>query len=309
VSQTGIYLIRNEINGKVYVGKSRWLRHRFRQHRSKLNLGKHPNAHLQAAWNLYGAERFTFQVLEHLPEGDLLLLAQREAHWSATFQATDPASGYNLTQVTPETTEVRSLESRRKQSVALTGRKLSAVHRQRMSAAQRGRKLTAQTKARLSVRAKGRVFSDEHRQHLREQRLGRKQSPEAVEKTAAAHRGQQRSDETRAKQSAALVGRPLAESTKEKLRASHQGKTLTDACKAKMSASRKGKSPTKLTDQDRAEIVRRYQAGERRADLAAEFSVRPNYVSMLAGKAQQAAKYGTEVIGIDEMWDRLGGKP
>lgn len=101
----------------------------------------------------------------------------------------------------------------------------------------------------------------------------------------------------------------MTESTKEKLRLAHQGKTLTEACKAKMSASRKGKSPTKLTDQDRNEIVRRYRRGERRADLAAEFGVRPNYVSMLAGKAEQARKYGTEVIGIDEMWDRLGGKP
>ena len=31
--------------------------------------------------------------------------------------------------------------------------------------------------------------------------------------------------------------------------------------------------------------------------------------SPTSGKAQDAAKYGVEVIGIDEMWDRLGGKP
>jgi len=59
----------------------------------------------------------------------------------------------------------------------------------------------------------------------------------------------------------------------------------------------------------RAEIVRRYTEGEKRVALAEEFGVKPNYVSMLAGKAQQAAKYGVECIGIDEMWDRLGGKP
>jgi len=28
-----------------------------------------------------------------------------------------------------------------------------------------------------------------------------------------------------------------------------------------------------------------------------------------SGKAQKARQYGTEVIGIDEMWDRLGGRP
>lgn len=31
--------------------------------------------------------------------------------------------------------------------------------------------------------------------------------------------------------------------------------------------------------------------------------------SSTSGKAEQARKYGTEVIGIDEMWDLLGGKP
>jgi len=28
-----------------------------------------------------------------------------------------------------------------------------------------------------------------------------------------------------------------------------------------------------------------------------------------SGKAQKARQYGTEIIGIDEMWDRLGGRP
>ena len=32
----------------------------------------------------------------------------------------------------------------------------------------------------------------------------------------------------------------------------------------------------------------------------------PNSTS---GKAQKARQYGTEVIGVDEMWQRLGGKP
>lgn len=32
-------------------------------------------------------------------------------------------------------------------------------------------------------------------------------------------------------------------------------------------------------------------------------------INTTSGKATKAAKYGTEVIDIDEMWDRLGGKP
>lgn len=41
-------------------------------------------------------------------------------------------------------------------------------------------------------------------------------------------------------------------------------------------------------------------------DLTILVAKDPNSTS---GKAQKAAQYGVEVIGIDEMWDRLGGKP
>ena len=41
-------------------------------------------------------------------------------------------------------------------------------------------------------------------------------------------------------------------------------------------------------------------------DLTILVAKEPNSTS---GKAEQARKYGTEIIGVDEMWDRLGGRP
>jgi hypothetical protein len=54
--KTGVYGIRNRINGKVYVGSaSKSLAGRIRGHLSGLTKGTHFNRHLQAAWNRYGA--------------------------------------------------------------------------------------------------------------------------------------------------------------------------------------------------------------------------------------------------------------
>jgi group I intron endonuclease len=64
-SETGVYYILNELNGKCYVGSTaddfitRWNRHK-----RDLKNDKHDNQHLQNAWNKYGAKNFIFVVLE-----------------------------------------------------------------------------------------------------------------------------------------------------------------------------------------------------------------------------------------------------
>jgi group I intron endonuclease len=62
--KSGIYLIRCEKSGKEYVGSSRAVRSRWQAHRSLLNKGKSPCAHLQRAWSKYGADQFSFLILE-----------------------------------------------------------------------------------------------------------------------------------------------------------------------------------------------------------------------------------------------------
>ncbi len=63
--RTGVYCIRNGQNGKVYVGStSRSLTGRQKDHLNNLRGDRHINRHLQHAWNKYGEEAFTFEVLE-----------------------------------------------------------------------------------------------------------------------------------------------------------------------------------------------------------------------------------------------------
>ena len=47
---TGIYLIRNKINNKVYIGQSRNIKQRWSRHKCDLNKGIHGNKHLQKSF-------------------------------------------------------------------------------------------------------------------------------------------------------------------------------------------------------------------------------------------------------------------
>ncbi len=58
--KSGIYIIRNKINNKCYVGSSVNIRSRLNAHYNSLLQKKHPNKHLQSAFNLFGNENFEF---------------------------------------------------------------------------------------------------------------------------------------------------------------------------------------------------------------------------------------------------------
>lgn len=64
-------------DGRAYVGGTTGLNARWRQHRSELRRGVHPNAALQSQWDRLGEAAFTFSVLEGDPPGDLAAAEQR----------------------------------------------------------------------------------------------------------------------------------------------------------------------------------------------------------------------------------------
>ena len=67
-----IYKIINLVNDKFYVGSTVCKKVRFRQHRKLLRGNRHHCKHLQAAWNKYGEEKFSFVVVEEVPDRQLL---------------------------------------------------------------------------------------------------------------------------------------------------------------------------------------------------------------------------------------------
>lgn len=91
---SGIYKIRNLLNGKVYIGQSIDINNRFRVHKNIIRSTKVFRHLLYKAFNKYGIENFEFNVIEHVE--DTNLLDQREQHWLDYYNSYNPEYGYNL---------------------------------------------------------------------------------------------------------------------------------------------------------------------------------------------------------------------
>lgn len=93
---TGIYVITNKINGKKYVGQSKDIFERWRQHEQNFRL-KLYNYVIYQAFEKYGFENFEFSILEETKIEDL---DEREKYWIKTLHTyvKDPkCQGYNMT--------------------------------------------------------------------------------------------------------------------------------------------------------------------------------------------------------------------
>lgn len=88
---TGIYKIENLKNGKIYIGQSYNISYRWIHHKSDLRGGIHHNKHLQNAWNKYGEDNFSFEILE---ECERELLNSREQYWINYYDSFN--NGYNF---------------------------------------------------------------------------------------------------------------------------------------------------------------------------------------------------------------------
>tara|TARA_Y100000114_G_C11743376_1_gene320256 strand:+ start:948 stop:1562 length:615 start_codon:yes stop_codon:yes gene_type:complete len=65
---SGVYIITNKINGKVYVGESYAIEARWVSHRSALNQERKCNPELLNDWKTYGKEAFEFKIIKELTD-------------------------------------------------------------------------------------------------------------------------------------------------------------------------------------------------------------------------------------------------
>lgn len=202
--KSGIYVITNTFNGKRYVGQAASIGDRWLTHKSQLNRGRHLSRHLQKAWNKYGADSFTFSVLEYVA-AETAALTQREQAWMDEFRPeynVAPAAATALGMKHPP----RSEEFKRRQSEQRKGFKHSAETIVRL------REIAAQK------RADGTIYrpTAEHRQKLRAS-AHLLHTPEAIEKRRAAMTGRKQSPENVAKRAAKMIGHITSEHTKKKI--------------------------------------------------------------------------------------------
>lgn len=90
----GIYKITNALNNNCYIGLSKQIKDRWKQHQNRyLNIDdKEYNKALYRAFRKYGIESFTFEILELCDEHKL---ADREIYWINFYNSYN--NGYNET--------------------------------------------------------------------------------------------------------------------------------------------------------------------------------------------------------------------
>jgi group I intron endonuclease len=93
--KSGIYKITNIVNGKFYIGSSKNIDFRWNDHKQWLRGNYHNNPKLQHAWNKYGEDKFTFEIIEET-DADQKTLFERENHYLSTLKPYERIIGYNI---------------------------------------------------------------------------------------------------------------------------------------------------------------------------------------------------------------------
>jgi group I intron endonuclease len=226
--QTGVYAIRCNVDGKVYVGSvGRSFTKRWKEHLCDLRRCGHHSHHLQNAWNKYGEGNFQFIVLERcLPDA----LLSREQFWITYYDAANQNFGYNV--------------------LPAAGSPL-------------GCKRSEETKSKISEAKKGIVpnWSPEGRRAISEASKGmwadtasRAERLEKIKKAKSL-------PAFKAKMSKAFRGRKASEETKAKMREAHKNRRkLTAEERRKRSESAK-EQWRKMSNAERAEVAKNISNG------------------------------------------------
>lgn len=69
--KSGIYMIKNKVTDKVYIGQAKDIENRWKEHVRSLNKNKHHSKKLQRAWNKNGCDNFEFKVVENVQVDEL----------------------------------------------------------------------------------------------------------------------------------------------------------------------------------------------------------------------------------------------
>lgn len=185
----GVYVVRNLIDGKVYIGQSVTLEDRLADHQRNRN----HNIYLTRAMRKHGLANFSIEVLEELAAANYSkdLLDSREMYYISLYESTDPLKGYNL-----RTGGAHGLHSE--------------ASRRRISEATKGKTKDGAPSAEAR---KGMVFTDERRRKISEAMKGNTnggfaKSEETKKKISEANTGKKRTSEEKLKMSRAKKGKP-----------------------------------------------------------------------------------------------------
>lgn len=163
MATSGIYLIRNKVNGKVYVGQSVNIEKRWAEHMKYSP--KKSKSSLKMSVIKHGVDAFELVILEQCSHE---LFDAREVHWMDHFDSIK--SGYNMVPG-GQRGRIATPEFRKQSGDYSRGKPVSKERCEKIRKANLGKTHTPETKAKLSAINKGKVKSAEaiekHRESLK----------------------------------------------------------------------------------------------------------------------------------------------
>ena len=161
---TGIYMIRCKINNKIYIGRSKNIKDRWKQHKKELRNNKHCNKNIQKDWNKYGQDNFEFNIIVECEEDKLNELERKyiNEYKSCGF-------GYNMTFGKDENgAEIHTEETRKKMSEAKKGENHPMYGKTGENNPNYGKHRTEETRKKISETKMGYNHTEETKKKMSE---------------------------------------------------------------------------------------------------------------------------------------------
>ena len=161
---TGIYMIKCKINNKVYIGQSKNIKDRWKQHKKELRNNKHDNKNIQKDWNEYGQNSFEFNIIAECEENELNEL---EKKYINEYKSYDKNFGYNMTLgKNGNGGEIYTGEAKKKMSEAKKGKHHTEETRKKISESKMGHEVREETRKKISESKMGYNHTEETKKKM-----------------------------------------------------------------------------------------------------------------------------------------------
>jgi group I intron endonuclease len=242
--KSGIYVIKNTVNNKIYIGSAVNIDKRWLQHKHSLKEGKHHSCLLQRAWDKYEEKDFKFEIIQVVTDPEHLL--SYEQVYLDYYKSYEKDRGYNICKVAGSPYGLRRSEET-KQKMREAKKNISQETKQKLREVNIGRKHSDETKQKRNEALTGKKRSEQTIQKMREVNIGRKHTDETKQKIRETAKNI--SEETRQKMREAKYN--ISEETRNKMSEAGKNKIISEETKQKMSKSRTGK---KLSEETKRKI-------------------------------------------------------
>lgn len=217
-----IYLWRNLVNNKIYVGQTQ----NFYQRVCQYKRGNDNHRVIGKALLKYGFDNFDISILEKV---EIQNLDEREQYWLDYYKSYDSQIGYNVCKEAGTTRGFQHSENSKKQ-MSESRKEMFKNHPEKIK---RGK----------DNPMFGKTMSEENRQKLIQRNIGN-QYAKGCHWTPTEEFKEQCRQRMLGKQY--CLGRKLSQETKDKIAKGNRGKVVSEETKKKQSESHKGKTVRKV---------------------------------------------------------------